>query len=60
MVSRSSSWRSSCFPPGSPIIPVPPPANEIARCPASWKRRNVQSWSRLPTWRLSADGSNPA
>ena len=55
-----SSWRSSSLPPGSPIMPVPPPASEMGRCPACWKRRSVQSWSRLPTWRLSALGSKPA
>ena len=39
---------------------VPPPASEMGRWPASWKRRSVQSCSRLPTCRLSAVGSKPA
>ena len=52
--------RSSDFPPGSPISPVAPPASTIGRWPASWRRRRLQSWRRLPTCRLSAVGSKPA
>ena len=44
---------------GSPISPVAPPTRAIGRCPARWRRRIVSSWTRLPTCRLGAVGSNP-
>ena len=40
--SRSSRLRSSTRPPGSPIMPVAPPASAIGRWPASWKRRSIE------------------
>jgi hypothetical protein len=44
---------------GSPIIPVAPPTSRYGVWPASWRRRAVVSWSRLPMWRLGAVGSKP-
>ena len=44
-VSRSSRLRSSLRPPGSPTMPVAPPASGNGRWPASWKRRR-NSWPR--------------
>ena len=58
-VSSSSRLRSSLRPPGSPTMPVAPPASGNGRWPASWKRR-MNSWpTRWPTCSESAVGSKP-
>src|SRR3989344_1406545 len=59
IVSSSSKLRSSLFPPGSPIIPVPPPVRMMTLCPSSRNLRNTNKPTRLPTWSESADGSMP-
>ena len=58
-VSASSRLRSLDRPPGSPIIPVAPPASAIALCPASANLRSTSRPIRLPTCSESALGSQP-
>ena len=45
--------------PGSPTIPVAPPASAMGRWPASWNRRSMIRPIRLPWCRLGAVGSQP-
>ena len=52
-------WRSWLLPLGSPIRPVPPPANTIGLCPKRCSRANPISASRFPICRLSDVGSKP-
>ena len=58
-ISFVSNCLSEVLPEGSPINPVPPPTSAMEVWPCRCMCTRSMTTSRLPTWRLDAEGSKP-